>query len=257
MSYILDALRKSEAERLREQSPDFLREPVVTPPPATRSWSGLAVALVIPVLAIAGLFLWQGVQQPAEGPQPARPVANQPPGSVEAPVPTAAPSPTLSEAGKSREPLPAATALAPVSSPATEVREMGGGKVTPAEEPRRDDVSGAANAEPQRVPKDPGTLARSAKAEEKNPRKALASEIPPPPKRVLHFNELPSVVREGLPQLAVEGYVFSEDPRSRMVVINNRMLQEGDDLGSDLKLERIGPEGAVLNYKGYRFFAPR
>jgi general secretion pathway protein B len=134
---------------------------------------------------------------------------------------------------------------------------MGGGKAAPAEGPRRDDVSGAANAESQRAPKDPGTLARSANAEEKNPRRAPAAEIPPPPKRILQFNELPAVVREGLPQLAVEGYVFSEDPRSRMVVINSRMLQEGDELGSNLKLERIGPEGAVLNYKGYRFFAPR
>jgi len=257
MSYILDALRKSEAERLREQSPDFLREPIVTPPPVSRRWSWLAVVLVTPVLAIAALFLWQGIQRPEEGPQPVPPVATQPPGGVETPASMGAPSPIVSAAGESREPFPAATARAPVSSPATEVRDMGGGKVTPAEEPRRDDISGAASAEPQGVSKDPGTLARSAKAGEKNPRKAPASEIPLPPKRVLHFNELPSVVREGLPQLAVEGYVFSEDPRSRMVVINNRMLQEGDELGSDLKLERIGPEGAVLNYKGYRFFAPR
>jgi len=48
-----------------------------------------------------------------------------------------------------------------------------------------------------------------------------------------------------------------EDARSRMVVINDRMLQEGDEVAADLRLERIDPDGIVLNFRGYRFLAPR
>ncbi|HET9700434.1 MAG TPA: general secretion pathway protein GspB [Burkholderiales bacterium] len=71
------------------------------------------------------------------------------------------------------------------------------------------------------------------------------------------MSELPQALREALPPLSIRGYVHSEDPASRLVVVNDRMLHEGDEVAADLKLERIDPEGMVLNFRGYRFVAPR
>lgn len=74
-----------------------------------------------------------------------------------------------------------------------------------------------------------------------------------PPQRVLQFSELPPAVASKLPRLTVSGYAHSDDPGSRVVVINDKMLLEGEQVSADLKLERIGADGVVLNYKGYRF----
>jgi general secretion pathway protein B len=86
---------------------------------------------------------------------------------------------------------------------------------------------------------------------------AAVHDLPPPPNRVLTLADLPEVLRASLPPLSVRGFVYSEDPHSRMVVINDRMLQEGDEVAPGLKLDRIEPDGVVLSSKGYRFLAPR
>jgi general secretion pathway protein B len=84
-----------------------------------------------------------------------------------------------------------------------------------------------------------------------------ARVLPPPPNRVLTLAELPVELREALPPLSIRGYVHSDDPTSRLVVVNDRMFREGDEVAADLKLERIDPDGIVLNFRGYRFVAPR
>jgi general secretion pathway protein B len=70
---------------------------------------------------------------------------------------------------------------------------------------------------------------------------------------VLNFSELPEVLRRNIPALAVSGFSHAEESDARMAVINDRMLREGDDAGGGVRVERIGAEGVILNYKGYRF----
>jgi hypothetical protein len=48
-------------------------------------------------------------------------------------------------------------------------------------------------------------------------------------------------------------HVYSSNPMQRSIVINGRFMEEGDNLGSDLVLNEITPEGAVFDFQGYRF----
>ncbi len=70
---------------------------------------------------------------------------------------------------------------------------------------------------------------------------------------MLNFSELPAAVRRNVPPLNVSGYSYAEEAEARMVVINDRMLREGDEAGAGVRVDRIGAEGVILNYKGYRF----
>jgi general secretion pathway protein B len=216
MSYILEALKKSEQERAQGREQDLLRDPVATPPPppAVRPWAvlGLSTALLAGGIAIGWWKPWE-----------AAPPAARPPAPVAPAVPPPAPAPAAVRAEAPPAPAPAARApAAPPAPPATR---------------------------PETVPKVEERKAAT--------RPAPAKELPTPPERVLALAELPAALREALPSLAIRGFVHSEDAVSRMVVINDRVLQEGDEVAPELRLERIDPEGIVLSFRGYRFIAPR
>lgn len=84
-------------------------------------------------------------------------------------------------------------------------------------------------------------------AKEASPASATASS------RIYALNDLPDNVRRSLPQLVIGGAMYSDNPRSRMLVINTQLFHEGDKLGPDLTLEEIKLKSAVLRYKGYRY----
>jgi general secretion pathway protein B len=155
--------------------------------------------------------------------------------SVVAPVP-AKPSPA---AAAPAPPEPAPAAPAPVVVPTAPA------PAAQAPAPPRSEGHPAAHATPKQEERKPAA------------KPAPPKELPSPPDRVLAASELPAALREALPPLAIRGYVHSDDAASRLVVVNDRMLREGDDIAPDLKLERIDPEGMVLNFRGYRFIAPR
>ncbi|MOA29313.1 hypothetical protein D3C78_1503200 [compost metagenome] len=70
---------------------------------------------------------------------------------------------------------------------------------------------------------------------------------------MLGFYELPPTVRERIPALSISGYSYTEEPSMRLAVINNRVLRQGESAAPGITLERIGSDGVVLNFNGYRF----
>lgn len=68
--------------------------------------------------------------------------------------------------------------------------------------------------------------------------------------------DLPEGLRNELPKLAINGSIYSDDPRSRFVVINGEVVHEGAKLGAELVLEEIRPRELVLRFKGQRFRQP-
>jgi general secretion pathway protein B len=70
---------------------------------------------------------------------------------------------------------------------------------------------------------------------------------------VLAMSELPADVISSLPTLVVSGASYSDQPASRMVIINGALYREGDPLTSELTLQRIALRSAVLSFRGYRF----
>jgi general secretion pathway protein B len=65
--------------------------------------------------------------------------------------------------------------------------------------------------------------------------------------------DLPSDVQKILPPLKVAGHVYAKDAAKRMVMINNRICREGDLVENQLYLEQIVWEGVVLRYQEIRF----
>jgi len=219
MSYILDALKKADAERERRGVPDLHAETAATDladeaRSAAGVWRGVALGAL--GLLLAGALLWWWLGSP-----PAReetPLATAPPAPVAvSPSPAAAVPPTPMPA-----PAPAAASgSGPMQAPPTVI-------VPPAP---------AATAAVATAPASSGPAPTSAVADA----------------RVPTLDELAPELRRQLPALVVGGSVYSTSAASRMVIINNPVLREGDRVADGLTVERIGPKGTVLSMGGTRF----
>lgn len=64
--------------------------------------------------------------------------------------------------------------------------------------------------------------------------------------------DLSPSARAALPPLQVSGTTYAENPALRMLILDGKVLQEGQDIAPGLRLESIGPRSAVLNHQGRR-----
>ncbi|HYD94820.1 MAG TPA: general secretion pathway protein GspB [Noviherbaspirillum sp.] len=231
MSYILEALKKAEAERKGGALPKVQILPPIAPaarnaPAWRRPLPSAALASLAVTLACAG---WYAVtrDKPA-APSPAASPAASPSPAVAAPAPAAAPPVARAE--------PAATGAQPATPPAdTPPAGTGAPASAPKEKPARK------RAEKKTPPA--SAEARTAKAAPAEPRE------PPAPA----LRDLPEQIQREIPALAVGGYIYSGSKADRSVLINQRLLREGDEVAPGLVLERMLPNGMVLNYRGHRY----
>jgi general secretion pathway protein B len=79
------------------------------------------------------------------------------------------------------------------------------------------------------------------------------SEIPDENK-LYKLQELPSAIRQNLPAFSLSALLYSSNPDSRMVRINEQMMHEGQDLTAGVKLEEITRDGIILRYQKFRFY---
>jgi hypothetical protein len=56
-----------------------------------------------------------------------------------------------------------------------------------------------------------------------------------------------------LPELHFAGHTYSIDPKKRMIIINNNILREGEKIDNNLQLIEITWNGVVLEFKGRKF----
>jgi general secretion pathway protein B len=275
MSYILDALKKSERERPPGTAPDLFTVHGPQPQPPSPRWPTraiIAVALLLAVPAI-GLLAWIGTDRRDESavrptvaasPQPRAedPTGPTPPRTVAAPAPAAParivaaarrppgerPQPPALPRQRSRgsvvpsvvpTPGPAATptsaAPAPASVTAVPV------SLTPAP-----DMSAPSDMPP---PPEAGREAPTAPV----PAVSEPEEAPPADGRVLDLAGLPATISAELPKLLVTGHVWSEEPSMRLLSVDDRLLREGGEAAPGVSLQEITPEGAVFVFKGWRF----
>jgi general secretion pathway protein B len=71
------------------------------------------------------------------------------------------------------------------------------------------------------------------------------------------MNDVIADARARLPELHLDMHVFAAAPEQRFVSINGRKLREGMQIEEGLRIERITPDGVVLNQRGLRFLLPR
>ncbi len=227
MSYILDALKKADAERERAAVPGLHTE--ATPLaddalPKTLSVTTLAVgvaALALAALGVMGWQLWQHAAPPAPTPAPVpAPPSSPPPMMMTPPIQPPAQMPA---------PAPTLPASQPMSAP------------------------------PQAQPSPP--LATDS-VKQSPPPQPVASRPSSTPKRttpattgtpILRLNELPEEVRRTLPNMVFGGAMYSDVPSKRMLIINGGVFHEGDQPMSGLSLDEIRLKSAVFSYQGQRF----
>lgn len=231
MSYILDALKKAEAERRREQVPGLDAQPVPVTPSSQRRPAWLWPALIggaATLALLAGLMWWQlwRAAPPAPAAPVLPPVAAAAPATPQAPAATEPPKTPAAEVPKA----PAPVAEAP-PRPAKPARQ----KAKPAPEKK--------SREPEAAPPEaaPPKTAQSA------PATAPAEES------ISALRDLPEAVQRTIPPISVGGYIYAAMPADRSVLINKRLVREGEQVGPDLTLEKMTPNGMVFNYKGTRF----
>jgi len=237
MSFILDALKKSEKKRETAEVPNLHTVHGESPPPPRKRrplWPYLLIAVL---LLNAGVLIWYVFFR--EEPQVAV-VANDP---VKTEVAATAPEPVP----PSPEPVVTPPQPAPEPAPATVVRE-------PAPTPVREtEVAQVVTPPPPPVASRPETPIVAAVPEPVSQPQPI--EIGPPP--VLELEDLPGEVRARVPEMTISVYAYSASPASRLVRINNRILREGGYLEVGLRLEEIAPKELIFTFEGFRFRVPK
>lgn len=243
MSYILDALRKADAERERDPARGIHAQPGAgLPAPRHRSaapWAWGAAALAL-AGAAAGYVYW---------PRPAVVPPAPPAGFVKIAPPAPAVVHVATElVPAAPPPLPAPPARAP-AKPVAAATAM---KAPPAAlAPVAAVAAASATASAAAV----GTAATAAGTALPSAATAPAA-APGTADRILTVADLPASVQGELPKLAISGGVHSENAAQRLLIVGGQLKTEGAELAPGLVLEQIRPRTAVLRFKGYRYSLP-
>jgi len=269
MSYILDALKNSDKERKKGSVPDLQSQAdrLLPPAPGPTRPGRRRVLVALPLLALAVAAVWlvqktvltdsAGPATPAAVAEPeiSPPVIEAPPVEAEAP-------PVEAEAPPAETDIP----TAPVSVDDDYLDELRDVRLdvapvveeeafeSPAPEPAAAEPPAVASEEPvietapapEPAPVDP---VADQPAEE-----TTAAAVTDPYEGILHQYQLPPDVQRALPELEITVHIYSATPSSRLVRINRRTLQEGEEVEDNLTLEEITPDGLILSFGDQRYW---
>ena len=76
-----------------------------------------------------------------------------------------------------------------------------------------------------------------------------ATSAPPAPAATAALPRPPA----SAPALAISGATYSDNPAHRLLIVNGKVVQEGQEVAPGVRLEAIGPRSAVFNQGGTRF----
>jgi general secretion pathway protein B len=254
MSYILDALRKADAQRERDPVRGIHAQPVrltdgERPRDGDRMGFWMAGAAGLAVLTAAGWYLFRDggapsvappvartevvVAAPAPAPAPAVvvPPAEQPAAAVLPPPVVVAPPIPVQPPVALAPPGPPAVASrpeAPASAPVLTRRQARNARVAAAE------VESAA----------PATQAATMTA---------SSPAAPPAVAPVAGSAPIAGLPADAPKLAISGGVYSANVAQRMLIVNGQVFNEGSEIGTGVVLEEIKPKAAVLKFRGSRY----
>jgi general secretion pathway protein B len=246
MSFILDALKKSETERQRQSVPGLMDTRVAKGRSRLPIWAVLLGLLLIANVVVLAVVLTRSNSAPpyVAGSKISRPPPNDQPSSAAA-----------SAAADHFSPMDA-TPANPVYAPEIPVT------APPAAASATTPADGTAAPLPPR----PSVVPR------------LADELKAPPLRSVRrsdpvltdedakadddetlptINELNLSGSQTLPELHLDVHVYGSKPADRFVFINMRKYHEGTTLQEGPTVEHIRRDGVILNYHGLRFLLPR
>jgi general secretion pathway protein B len=228
LSYILDALKKADADRERAAVPGLHARPqdalsAADEPRRALPWAVLAGTAII---VLGGTLAWVLMSQPdvrlpplAEAPPPA-------PATMPAPMPQPTAAAPAAPPAPAPAPAPVAAALPTVTEPAP----------TPT-----------VVLPPPAPPPAPPAPVRA------TPPPTAAAPAAPAVARVPTLAELPAELRAALPPLAISGAVYSPTPSARLLFIGGQVLKEGDAVAPGVVVEQIGASASLLSVRGQKF----
>jgi general secretion pathway protein B len=236
MSFILDALKKSENDRQRQASPALFEVKVAAPRRRLPLWAvALGVLLGVNMLVLGWVLLRDGGPEAAATRDPAAPAipAAAPAGEVTVPATVTfqvnVPASTAPGAPAPARPEPGVVAPSP-APPLSEEPLLS--EQLPSVPPDYD----ARDYQPAITPEEAIATAAARRA----------GQSPPSRDELLARGEQ-------LPEVRLDLHVYDTDPAKRFVFLNMRKLREGESLPDGVRVDEITPGGAKLWYRGTRF----
>jgi general secretion pathway protein B len=223
MSYILEALKKSESERQQASSPPSIYSPKPPPPigpekqpkkPRRLLWCVLSLLVIIVIAAGYHLYSSKIINITITVPEENR-------GSKTQNTTVKTDSDPVAEVEK----VPKSPASLPVIQQA--------GKKTVTSEETSVEVE--------------------AKLQESIVEKTTPVETLGNNSSVPRLEELDQAFQNKVPELKLAGHVYSEDASLRMILINDRIVREKGAAAKDFILEEITPQGIILRNGVTRF----
>ncbi|HUL17758.1 MAG TPA: general secretion pathway protein GspB [Steroidobacteraceae bacterium] len=235
MSFILDALKKSESDRQRQNGPALFEVKVAPPRSHLPLW---AIAIALLLIVNVGVVAWMVLRRPAH---------TEPAVAAAAPVPAPAPAPVLASPQPAPTPAPqgaSATAATPALTPAGPAAAAASENTPPPAASAPAPNNAGESAEDLAPAAEPGAPLGS------HVRRGTVDGVP-------LYQDWATTPGTHVPQLRLDLHVYAARPQDRFVMINMKRLREGDTLPEGVRVESITPEGAVLSYNGSRFLLPR
>jgi len=226
MSYILDALKKSDQERKRGNVPTLQTVHIPMNVEQQKPWGlyALIILLLLVLAFVVGMLVSgadsvteQEVHRPAVTPeeQPGEGVIQQP---------------------KSVENITPVESTPVVKSPA--IKKQSANRAQASSEVHRQ----------QQHTKDISASQVTPRAEATRPPEVLENidDIP-------YLGELPEYQQQSIPVLNFAGHVYSSTASNRSVIINGIERSQGDTIGEGLSIEKITPRGVVFRFRDTLF----
>jgi general secretion pathway protein B len=228
MSFILDALKKSEAERQRADTPALYEVKKAPPRQRVATWLIVLAGLLIINVAVLSVVLLRGRHGAAPAAEANNPV-----------LPAAAPAATVvTTAPAAASPT---AAMPTVVTAGTQAPDIAGG--APADAViRSDDDAAAVEPPPAGAPSGQSGMVRELGTG--------VGEIP-------SYEQVAAVPGANLPELKLDLHAYASNPAQRFIFLNMVKLQEGQTSPQGVRVESITPDGAILSWQGSRFVLHR
>jgi len=240
MSYILDALKKSEQQRSSVNVP--IKTPPLTPQPVSGT-SPFTLPLILLAAALAGGWFFVHFQQPLNPPLPPAKIPITDPAHREAQtssiqtqdynlvIPLSKTEPAIPAIRPHQQSIIATATRIDHQAPSPRNKP----DIIPIFKPITP-ASPVSRADSQQIEL-PDKIAQPSPAEANIPSR----------------RELPVSVQQSLPPINIEGHIYDANPVARMVIINGAIRREKQRIDHGMILEEITPNGVILSYQGHVF----
>jgi general secretion pathway protein B len=245
MSFILDALKKSESERQRQSGPGVFQPRIASPRARFPVWA-IALGLLLGVNLL--ILIWVMTRPDTTPVAATNPAATAPASAATAGATSAgAAAPAVTGAASTGAAAPATRFNPPlIVDPALTEVEPGAGETAGA--PRPGPATGTPFNPNDYVPAQPAAAGATTPLGTDAATRGGGS----------NYASRDALVARGqnVPEVALSLHVYDPDPAKRFVFVNGQRGSDGDSLPSGLRIEQIVPEGAVLSWNGNRFLVP-